>query len=40
VISAIDSSVILDVLAGGAAEAEQGLAAIRRASLEGRLIVG
>ena len=38
-ISAIDSSVVLDVLAGGAAEAERSLAAIRKASLEGRLIV-
>ena len=38
-ISAIDSSVVLDVLAGGAVQAEQGLAAIRKASLEGKIIV-
>jgi predicted nucleic acid-binding protein len=38
-ISAIDSSVILDVLVGGAAEAERSLDAVRQASQDGKLIV-
>jgi predicted nucleic acid-binding protein len=38
-ISAVDSSVVLDVLSGGAIEAERSLAAIRKATLEGKLIV-
>jgi hypothetical protein len=38
-ISAVDSSIVLDVLSGGAAEAERSLDAIRKASQEGKLIV-
>lgn len=38
-ISAVDSSVILDVLVGPTERAERSLAAIRTASLEGRLVV-
>jgi predicted nucleic acid-binding protein len=38
-ISAVDSSVVLDVLVGDAQEAERSLAAVRKASLEGKLIV-
>ncbi len=39
-ISAVDSSIVLDVLSGGAAKAERSLDAIRKASREGKLIVG
>ncbi len=38
-ISAVDSSIVLDVLSGGPKEAERSLAAIRKASREGKLIV-
>jgi len=38
-ISAVDSSVILDILSGSPEEAARSLAAIRTASLEGKLIV-
>jgi hypothetical protein len=38
-ISAVDSSIVLDVLSGAAVEAERSLAAIRKASQEGKLIV-
>jgi predicted nucleic acid-binding protein len=38
-ITAVDSSVILDVLAGDSARASTSLAALRKASQEGRLIV-
>jgi predicted nucleic acid-binding protein len=38
-ISALDSSVILDVLVGSEAQAERSLDAVRRASLEGKLVV-
>jgi len=38
-ITAVDSSVILDVLTGGADHAAASLAALRTASREGRLIV-
>ena len=39
-ITAVDSSVILDVLTGDPGNASLSLAALRKASLEGRLIVG
>ena len=39
-ITAVDSSVILDVLNGDPGNASLSLAALRKASLEGRLIVG
>jgi predicted nucleic acid-binding protein len=38
-ITAVDSSVILDVLTGNAGSASASLSALRRASREGRLIV-
>jgi predicted nucleic acid-binding protein len=38
-ITAVDSSVILDVLAGDSTKASDSLAALRKASQEGRLIV-
>lgn len=38
-ISAVDSSVVLDILTGSADDAERSLAAIRKASQEGKLIV-
>jgi hypothetical protein len=38
-ISAVDSSIVLDVLSGGTTDAERSLDAIRKASLEGKLIV-
>ncbi len=38
-ISAVDSSIVLVVLSGGTAEAERSLAAIRKASQEGKLII-
>jgi len=38
-ITAVDSSVILDVLAGDPARASTSLAALRKASQEGRLVV-
>ena len=38
-ITAVDSSVILDVLAGESAQAAASLGALRKASTEGRLIV-
>jgi predicted nucleic acid-binding protein len=37
--TAVDSSVILDVLCGESAAAERSLAAVRKASQEGRLII-
>ncbi len=39
-ITAVDSSVILDVLTGDADHAALSLTALRKASLEGRLIIG
>jgi hypothetical protein len=39
VFDAVDSSIVLDVLSGGAAKAERSLDAIRKASREGKLIV-
>lgn len=38
-ISAVDSSIILDVLSGTTIDAERSLTAIRKASREGKLIV-
>jgi predicted nucleic acid-binding protein len=38
-ITAVDSSVILDVLKGDAGHAERSLAALRKASLDGGLVV-
>ena len=39
-ITALDSSIVLDVLTGETAEAERSLSAIRKASQEGKLIIG